>query len=288
MTLRDSVHRALLDASPDAIVATTGDGRIVLVNAQAEELFGYNRSELLGRGVDMLVPMTSRTLHARLRKDYVAGDLAPRPMGEGRELTGRRRDGTEFPAQISLSPIETDDGMLLCAAVRDVTERLLERAARDRLVASEERLRAVEEKRELEVQLHRAQRLESLGQLAGGIAHDFNNLLALIVNYTSFVREEVEVATGGRAEGAHWRPVLDDVDQIARAGDRAVELVHQPARVRPARGRAPARAQPERRPRGDRAHLAAQPRRAHRARPRRGTGAVVDDRRLRPARAGDR
>ena len=114
--------RGLLEAAPDAVICVDGDGRIVLVNAQTERLFGYGRNELAGQPVEMLVPDAVRDAHPGHRAGYVA-DPRPRPMGAGKELAGRRRDGSTFPAEISLSAIDTDQGILVSAAVRDVTER---------------------------------------------------------------------------------------------------------------------------------------------------------------------
>src|SRR6266496_3427677 len=121
----------LLEAAPDAMVCVHADGRIALVNAQTERLFGYGRGELVGQPVEILVPDGVRDAHPGHRAGYVA-DPRPRPMGAGAELAGRRRDGTMFPAEISLSAIDTDEGILIMAAVRDVTERRLaaETAAR--------------------------------------------------------------------------------------------------------------------------------------------------------------
>jgi PAS domain S-box-containing protein len=106
------------------MVCVDADGRIALVNAQTERLFGYGRDELVGQPVEMLVPDAVRDAHPSHRAGYVA-DPAPRPMGAGMELAGRRRDGTTFPAEISLSAIDTELGILVSAAVRDVTERRL-------------------------------------------------------------------------------------------------------------------------------------------------------------------
>src|SRR5260370_733433 len=104
------------------MVCVDADGRIALVNAQTERLFGYHRDELIGQPVEMLVADAARAVHPGHRAGYVA-DPRPRPMGAGMELAGRRRDGTTFPAEISLSAIDTDQGILVSAAVRDVTDR---------------------------------------------------------------------------------------------------------------------------------------------------------------------
>jgi PAS domain S-box-containing protein len=114
--------RALLESAPDAMVIVDGSGVIQLVNAQAELMFGYSRDELLGRSVELLVPERFRGRHA-LHRDAYAGTAQVRPMGAGLELHGQRKDGHEFPVEISLSPLDTAGGQLVSAAVRDVTDR---------------------------------------------------------------------------------------------------------------------------------------------------------------------
>jgi PAS domain S-box-containing protein len=208
----------LLEAAPDAIVAIDSDGRIVLANAQTERMFGYSRHELLGCHIEMLVPDEVRGRHAGLRNSYFRHPVNG-PMGNlGRQLEGQRRDGSRFPADISLSSLDTASGRLVAAAVRDASERLAVQAEHDRL-------KALAEEERLARRLQQAQRLESLGQLAGGVAHDFNNLLAVIVNYAAFVAEEVEAA--GAENSARWSPVISDVEQIQRAADRGITLTHQ-------------------------------------------------------------
>src|SRR3989338_11586081 len=114
--------RGLLEAAPDAIVIVDGRGRITLVNAQTETLFGYSRDDLLGQPVELLVPERFRDRHGAHRDRYGA-DARTRSMGDGLDLTGRRKDGSEFPVEISLSPLKVDEDVLVISIIRDLTER---------------------------------------------------------------------------------------------------------------------------------------------------------------------
>ncbi|MHB9864200.1 PAS domain S-box protein [Streptomyces sp. YIM S03343] len=126
--------RGLLEAAPDAMVIVDDAGTIKLVNAQTEALFGYRREELLGCPVELLMPHRFRLQHTRHRRDYTSNRQV-RPMGAGLDLHGRRKDGREFPVEISLSPLETADGLLVSAAVRDVSERKAAEARINELAA---------------------------------------------------------------------------------------------------------------------------------------------------------
>lgn len=157
--------RDLLEAAPDAMVIVDHVGQIVMVNAQVERLLGYRREELLGKRVEVLVPSARRAEHVAHRGGYLQA-ARPRPMGAGLELTALHRDGSEVPVEISLSPIEGDEGTMVLAAVRDVSER------RQR----EQQLRDAEAK------LAHISRVATMGELSTSIAHEVNQPLAAIVN----------------------------------------------------------------------------------------------------------
>ncbi len=135
-------YRSLLEAAPDAMIVSDRYGDILLVNAETERMFGYGRGELLGQSVDMLVPERFRGHHGSYRAGYTAQPRS-RAMGEGRKLWGLRKDGSEFPVEISLSPIEQPEGILITTAIRDISAR----------VESEKALRLTEERHRMAVEV---------------------------------------------------------------------------------------------------------------------------------------
>lgn len=163
----DARMRALVQASPDGLLLCAADGTIVMANPRLEELLGYERGELLGANVDLLVPAAARGAHAEHRARFSAAP-ASRPMGLGLPLMACSKDGAQIPVDISLASFRELDQTLVVAVVRDLRPR-----------------------RALEASLARAERLEAIGRLAGGLAHDINNLLTTIGCNTEFVAESL-------------------------------------------------------------------------------------------------
>ncbi len=204
MEWSEELAGGLLQAAPDAILVLDGR-RIVLVNDRAEELFGCPRADLLGRDAQTLLTDAAREAYPRLVRRGGDGP-EPGPMGTI-AITVRRPDGSELPVEASLAAVDTAQGRVVVAVIRDCTD--LHRAE-----AEKARLRT-------EARTHRDHRLESLGQLAGGIAHDVNNMLGVIVNYANFVIEEASSAE------PDLRAIADDARQVLRAGERGTDLTHR-------------------------------------------------------------
>jgi PAS domain S-box-containing protein len=138
-TLAEELFRALMESAPDAAIMVNSSGEIALINAQTEVLFGYTRQELIGKPIEILIPEPFSSRHADHRDDYQASPRV-RAMGAGLELYGLRRDGSQFPVEISLSPIKTPDGNLIASSIRDITSR---KAAEAALQANEEKLQTI-------------------------------------------------------------------------------------------------------------------------------------------------
>ncbi len=194
--------RAAVESSPNGLLVIDRDGSIVLVNREIERLFGYSREELLGSSVERLIPASFRAHHPGFRANFFTQPQA-RSMGAGRDLFGVRKDGTEVPVEIGLTPVETEEGLYVVSAIVDISER--KRAERDQ--------------QRLEAELRQSQKLEAVGRLAGGIAHDFNNILAMIVGFAELAREGV-----GRVSPT---AMAADLDQILAASARGREVVQQ-------------------------------------------------------------
>ncbi|MCC4115046.1 PAS domain S-box protein [Aromatoleum toluclasticum] len=198
--------RQLIETAPDAIVVVDNGGRILLVNTQTERLFGYAREELVGQSIEVLVPQQLRGTHVGKRDAYI-GKPSVRPMGTGLDLAGQRKDGSQVPIEISLSPLGNGDNLLISAAIRDITERRaaqealrlardeLELRVRERTAELEQANRALqaemEDRAAAERALHQAQKMEAVGQLTGGIAHDFNNLLTVVMGNLQLLARRV-------------------------------------------------------------------------------------------------
>jgi len=209
--------RRLFDTAPDATIAVAADGSVAMANARALDLFGYEATELIGLPVEMLIPEEAREALTAERQAYFA-DPSSRPTATEFKLRGLRRDGRSFPAEITLAglPVGNGIGMLVTAAIRDVSERLAMEAER-------ERLRAAAEEERVERRMQQSQRLESLGQLVGGVAHDFNNLLNIIQGYADDAAEQLQSIAD-----VWLAPDLpDDIEQVRVAAQQAIRLTRQ-------------------------------------------------------------
>ena len=228
----DGKFRALLEAAPDAMVIVDSRGRITLVNTQTERLFQYDRAELLGQTVELLVPDRFRPTHPRHRDGYFA-DPHARPMGSGLELWGRRKDGSEFPVEISLSPVETEEGILTTAAVRDISERLRHEETKREVLkqrVAQEEIRRQNEDLERRV-LERTAQLEVANQeleaFTYSVSHDLRAPVRQIDGFSRILMEQAGGQLDPKSnhyltriqEGvAHMGRLVDDLLFLARVG----------------------------------------------------------------------
>jgi protein-histidine pros-kinase len=203
--IRDISHRqeaeatfqAMLDAAPDAMVGVNVDGTIIMVNAQTENVFGFTREDLLGQSIEILVPERLRDVHPGHRARYFR-EPTTRPMGAGLELAGRRADGKEFPAEISLSSFETEDGTVALAAIRDITERKAREAETRR--AREEADRANQAK----------------SDFLSRVSHELRTPLNSILGFGQLL--EMETLPQGQRRS---------VKQILEAGEHLLDLINE-------------------------------------------------------------
>ncbi|MBI2431797.1 MAG: PAS domain S-box protein [Candidatus Hydrogenedentes bacterium] len=196
--LAEQRFRAAVESSPSAMVLVDAHGRIALVNTQTEFLFGYERQELLGQSIELLVPQRFRMAHPMFRAHFHAQPQA-RPMGMGRELFGLRKDGSEFPTEIALNPIQMPDGLYVLSTILDITERKRAEAA----------LRQVN----LELQ----QKNADLEQFVYTVSHDLKSPLVTVSGFIGLLREEL--AENQREE------VYDCLDRLERATVRMGDLI---------------------------------------------------------------
>lgn len=210
--------RLVVEASPNGIILADEQGRIVLINAQTEKLFGYTREELIGQMVDFLIPQRFREAHPSHRGQFMNAPEA-RAMGADRELFALRKDGSEFPVEIGLNPIQTSDGVLVLAAVVDISARK----------------RAEAEARRTREDLAHAGRVALMGQIAASIAHELNQPLSGIASNASAGKRFIDK---GDADVGELRELLVDINADAqRAGEvvrgiRGMVKKKAPARMR--------------------------------------------------------
>lgn len=221
--------RELLEAAPDSIIEVDSEGQVVLLNRATETLFGYNREELLGQSVELLVPESVRAAHARHREDYREHPLT-RPMASGLELYGRRKDGSRFPVEISLSPVESDAGFRVTAIIRDITERK----------KAEEQLRRVREQymNELELQNRQIERANQLkSEFLASMSHELRTPLHTIIGFSELLGEQIEGSLNAKqqrfvdhihSDSLHLLELINDILDLSKVEAGRIELRAEP------------------------------------------------------------
>lgn len=194
------ILQTLIEAASDGMVVTDAEGRVVLANRRIGELFAYDCEELLGQEVELLLPQRFSETHKTHRNRYLDQPYS-RPMGVGLELVGRRRDGEEFPVEVSLSHVETPDGSYVFAIVSDITERIeVEQTIRQHV---------------LELQA----RNDELDAFAHTVAHDIKNPLARIVGFAELLQEDIA--------SLPVEEVIRYLEIITRNGRKTVNIVDE-------------------------------------------------------------
>jgi PAS domain S-box-containing protein len=219
----ETKHRLAAESSPTAMVMVNEEGRIVLVNAQTEKLFGYSRDELLGQPVELLVPERFRDTHPGYRTSFFDNPEI-RPMGVGRDLFGQRKDGSEFPVEIGLTPLETEEGLLVLIAIVDITER-------NRV---DDQVRRLNENLEQRV-MNRTAELEAankeLEAFSYSVSHDLRAPLRAIDGFSRIVLQEYAAALPTeareylqdvRANTQQMGHLVDDLLAFSRLGRQSV------------------------------------------------------------------
>ena len=230
--LAERKFRELIENAPDAILQVDQSGAIVIANRTAEKLFCYTREELIGQNVDLLVPEANRAAHPAHRKTLATAGKS-RPMGLGLDLFAQRKDGTRFPVEISLSPMNTETGVHVTAVIRDVTERKL----------TEQRVRTLQESymTELEARHKEAERLNQLkSEFMASISHELRTPLHTIIGFAELMQEEGEGPLNSRqrrfmhhihVDSEHLLGLINDVLDLSRIEAGGLQLHTEPVRL---------------------------------------------------------